>query len=94
MNLIEYVNPRLACDECDLTTPVASLSEDLIDTPCPRCGANMLTRENYDKAKELVDSIAKINAGSGPVSLLRRLFANRHRITITIKTTAKGTSPI
>lgn len=92
MNLVEYANPYLACDECDAKIPVSCLSEDLIDTPCPRCDANMLTRENYDKAKELMDSIAKINADAGPVSLFQRLFANRARITI--KTTAKGFTAI
>jgi uncharacterized C2H2 Zn-finger protein len=42
---------QLHCDACghDMPGPVAFTS-DLIGTPCPKCGADMLTRKDYDHA--------------------------------------------
>lgn len=40
---------RFKCDPCGYEPEdKVELSEALIDTPCPKCGANMLTREQYD----------------------------------------------
>lgn len=40
---------RFQCDACGYLAPErVELTEALIDTPCPKCGANMLTREQYD----------------------------------------------
>lgn len=41
----------LKCDACDYRETVArELTEDLIGEPCPECGANLLTREDFDHA--------------------------------------------
>jgi hypothetical protein len=42
---------NLICDEptCDHKEDVGALSEDMIGKPCPKCGANLLTREDYEE---------------------------------------------
>lgn len=37
----------LHCDECAAEMQVSNVTRDLIGTPCPACGADMLTAEDY-----------------------------------------------
>lgn len=40
----------LKCDAagCDHVEDVAAITEDMIDRPCPKCGASLLTRDDWD----------------------------------------------
>lgn len=40
----------LTCDApgCDHQEDMSALTEDLIGRPCPKCGASLLTREDYE----------------------------------------------
>ena len=42
----------LMCDApgCDHREDIDVFSEDLIGKPCPKCGANLLTKDDYDAA--------------------------------------------
>lgn len=44
----------LHCDACGHTEARQILSESLIGKPCPSCGANMLTAEDYAKTVDLL----------------------------------------
>jgi hypothetical protein len=43
---------ELVCDArgCDYTEYVGTVSPEYIGKPCPKCGANLLTQEDYDAA--------------------------------------------
>lgn len=52
------MNGRFQCDECGWrATDKVELTEALIDTPCPKCGANMLPREQYETTVAFVRSL-------------------------------------
>ena len=74
----------LQCDnpECDWTDVSISFSEykEWIDKPCPKCGMNLLTQEDYLRSEmlrlsfELINSlpleeVAKLSAGIVPADL-------------------------
>lgn len=51
----------LKCDHCDWEDkdiPYAEF-EGWVDKPCPKCGENVLTQEDYNQVKELVEVITK-----------------------------------
>lgn len=43
----------LKCDasDCDVVQTVDAITEDQIGMPCPKCGANLLTREDFEESK-------------------------------------------
>lgn len=47
--------PTLKCDAvgCDHVEEIEALTEDLIGKPCPKCGADLLTREDYTQGAAL-----------------------------------------
>lgn len=47
----------LKCDAegCDHIETVKELTEAQIDTPCPKCGANLLTREDYEQSASVMN---------------------------------------
>lgn len=62
----------LKCDAegCDYRDPEAGKDGDwaaLVDTPCPKCGASLLTEADYKATMELFALAATINAAFGPV---------------------------
>ena len=59
---------QLHCDACDLTLPGSiALSEALIGTPCPHCGADMLTRKDYESTRRMLRIVDLLNAIFGPL---------------------------
>lgn len=61
-NLVEYDIKGLKCDkkDCDYIDNDIEISEKLIGTNCPKCGANLLTKEAYEQVvsiKKLADCI-------------------------------------
>lgn len=89
--LIHY-NPdeagKLHCDACgyDMPEPVAFTAE-LIGTPCPKCGADMLTRADFEKTKKLFRIVDRINAVGAFFGLGHErppVGAEAHRINVKI----------
>lgn len=78
----------LHCDACqhDLPEPV-EFTPALIGFPCPQCGANMLTKEDYDKTDRLFRTLDWINKWFGPIfgsEPTPELLANAPRIGVKI----------
>ena len=50
---------ELVCDEatCDHREEIEALTEDLIGKECPKCGADLLTREDYEVGKRMQAAI-------------------------------------
>ncbi len=63
---IEYEDTGLKCDNpnCDWTDTTISLNElsNYINKPCPKCGENVLTEEDYNNAMALEGMINVINS--------------------------------
>jgi hypothetical protein len=59
---------RLHCDACgyDLPEKIA-FTRDLIGKPCPKCGANMLTEEDFLKTEKMFRFIDGVNRIFGPL---------------------------
>lgn len=62
-NAIERAGEFLKCDAdgCDHIETVPVVSEGLIGKPCPKCGADLLTREDYDGHTAIIASIKILN---------------------------------
>lgn len=57
----------LHCDACGHETKTMKISEKMIGTPCPKCGANMLTAEDHAKSEAMFKAIDLVNAMVGPL---------------------------
>lgn len=46
---IEITKSGIQCDNpsCDYNDADIEVTKDIIDTPCPKCGENLLTEEDY-----------------------------------------------
>jgi hypothetical protein len=55
-----YGGAELVCDvdECGHVEAIDELTADLIDKPCPICGANLLTADDYAAGKVLRATLA------------------------------------
>jgi hypothetical protein len=51
------------CDWQDMTIPVEDY-EKWVNQPCPKCGENVLTEQDYDNSQVLLASIALLNSFS------------------------------
>ena len=49
-----HMRQGLHCDNCHHEEPVDRFHKGLIGTPCPKCGANMLTHQDYKKSKRVL----------------------------------------
>ena len=62
----EYTIGGLKCDnsKCDYTDPTIDFKdiEKWIDAPCPKCGENLLTKDDYFNAKMTVAAFDFINS--------------------------------
>lgn len=57
---------RLHCDTCGYDQPdKKSITVDLIGTPCPKCGANMLTEQDFHSAVRMMGVFDWINKWLG-----------------------------
>lgn len=69
----------LKCDAagCNHVENVAAITEEMVDKPCPVCGANLLTREDWEAWKPFqallsaVESIAGSQPDQGDRTALR-----------------------
>ena len=67
--LIEIVKPALKCDAdgCGHEETIDEIKASHIGTPCPKCGANLLTEEDYKNSLRLLAIARCINEIVGPV---------------------------
>jgi predicted RNA-binding Zn-ribbon protein involved in translation (DUF1610 family) len=57
---------RLHCDECGYDLECKQpFTANLIGTPCPECGANMLTRQDYERTIKMFAAVDWINRWFG-----------------------------
>jgi hypothetical protein len=56
------MSEHLKCDAagCDHVEIVGTITEDMIGKPCPKCGANLLTKEDWDVWVALVRPSIKL----------------------------------
>lgn len=74
----EVGNPGLVCDNpsCDWDdrSITREQSKDWINSPCPKCGENVLTEEDYNNAEMLYNMIDMLN--SLPDDVVESMAAN------------------
>lgn len=62
---IEHRSGGLQCDNpvCDWTDPTVKVEdyEKWLNAPCPKCGENVLTEEDYNTTKNLLSMVDMIN---------------------------------
>lgn len=59
---------KLHCDACGYNLPERSaFTPALIGTPCPKCGADMLTRRDYESTRKGLRLIDLLNRLLGPI---------------------------
>ncbi len=63
MNNIETTDTKIVCDTkgCSYEHPCDVDPVIWINKPCPNCSANLLTQENYDGIKSIMDQVDYIN---------------------------------
>lgn len=64
MNDIEVKTTGIQCDYCDWkdeTIPFSDL-KDWINKPCPKCGENLLTEEDFNNAMQLMATVNFLNS--------------------------------
>ncbi|MCW2275107.1 hypothetical protein GJ654_10265 [Rhodoblastus acidophilus] len=87
---------QLHCDACGYDLPEPQpFTEALIGTPCPKCGADMLTESDFNATMKLFRSVDFFNRWLGPifgrevtpesVASTNRLRVKIHDDTMTIK---------
>jgi hypothetical protein len=79
---IEFAGYELKCDAtgCGYVEPVQEISTGHIGKLCPKCGANLLTVEDFEAAKMIETLVAEINKNIWPV-----VSINAHNGSIAIK---------
>lgn len=62
-NAVEFGPCFLKCDAegCDHVEPVAEIRKDDIGKPCPKCGANLLTEEDFISMKVIEAALQAIS---------------------------------
>lgn len=71
------MNEVLNCDaaDCDHVEPVGTITVDMVDMPCPSCGSNLLTAEDwaawqpYSALLKSVDTAINPNGDEGRVAV-------------------------
>lgn len=82
----------IVCDDllCDYTVPYSEQEdqklEEYINTPCPSCGANLLTEEDYKLAVKLDKIIDRINKWFGWITI----FMRKNKDTTVVKSKTIG----
>lgn len=92
---------KLHCDDCSYDLPENQpFTRDLIGTPCPKCGADMLTERDYEDGARMFRIVDRINAffaffGIGretprPEWKRNSIQVKSHNGAITLRRTEKG----
>ena len=65
MENIEYIGGGIKCDnpDCDFKDDTVSIEnyKDWLNKPCPKCGQNLLTKEDYNTVQQLLSAIDIVN---------------------------------
>jgi predicted RNA-binding Zn-ribbon protein involved in translation (DUF1610 family) len=57
---MKFGKQGLHCDKCHHEIDIAELVESMVDMPCDKCGANMLTRVDYERAVYALTQLASL----------------------------------
>lgn len=59
---MRLVGHQLQCDApaCDHVEELAEITADLIGKPCPRCGANLLTEEDFIAGRAMLATLEAV----------------------------------
>ena len=57
------------CDHCGWEQAVEKIDRSWVDKPCPKCGANLMTEEDYLKSEFMMTAIEAINKMELPPEL-------------------------
>lgn len=60
----------LKCDAegCDHIEPVEAVTSDLVGKPCPKCGASLLTQEDWDAWAPIRDLLLELEKAADGVA--------------------------
>lgn len=62
---VEFIDGGLKCDNvnCDWADPSIKMEEykNYLNSPCPKCGDNILTEEDYENVKKLFGMVDFVN---------------------------------
>ena len=62
---VEYMGGGIKCDnpQCDYINEDVSVSDyhNWLNKPCPKCGENLLTQEDYDKVQSMLAIVDLVN---------------------------------
>lgn len=83
-------NSLVTCDNpnCDYTVPYTDEAEEclilFIDKPCPKCGENLLTMEDYLQHQKLMKVIKFINSWFSWITIFysKKAFVNRQSVSV------------
>ncbi|MDP4087622.1 MAG: hypothetical protein Q8934_23955 [Bacillota bacterium] len=76
----------IKCDSCDFNDMSVKVEEysEWVNKPCPKCGANLLTEDDYNNVKMLME-IAKLAN-----SILPSNESNKERVSMEVKMNGTG----
>lgn len=91
----------LKCDsqDCDHVEQVGIITADMIDMPCPKCGANLLTAEDWEAWQPFSEMLGLVSdlTASSPTSdkpkVAMCVGLHGKKTTIEIEPTQDGTPP-
>lgn len=95
--LLHFDENRFGALGCNTQLEPQSFGSHLIRTPCPACGSNMLTEEDYNGAVKLLKRLHWINkwfgwlGTKGTPAVGRRLSARVHKGRTTMRDHGKVT---
>lgn len=95
MKAIETTGFFLKCDApgCDHVENVPAITADHIGMACPKCGANLLTREDFSAFEQHTQMVDAINALAGdvdPGAARARVSFHHHAGDFNITISSKG----
>lgn len=61
MSNIDLIATSLKCDNCDYSENVEKITENYINKPCPKCGENLLTQDDYDNQSFIMAMMKFVN---------------------------------
>ena len=79
---VEILSTGLKCDTptCDWKDETLAISDwpNWINVPCPKCGGNLLTQEDYDNVMTLMETVKFVNAHPKEVELMLALNSDAY----------------
>lgn len=85
---VDYKISGIKCDHCNYSDDSVQYEEypEYVNEPCPDCGNNLLTIDDYNKCKSIIRLLTIYNIIVFPVHFVRYLFSKEYRNTNTVGT--------